>query len=75
MCLHTCRAPLPLPHNQHANLLGLLTDFIGQKGSAELADGFAQMTKAQIVEPFERSFATNDVSEGGCADWHPHGTA
>jgi len=33
------------------------------------------MTKAQIVEPFERSFATNDVSEGGCADWHPHGTA
>ena len=30
------------------------------------------MTKAQIVEPFERSFATNDVSEGGCADWHPH---
>ena len=33
------------------------------------------MTKAQIVEPFERSFATNDVSEGGCADWRPHGTA
>ena len=67
--------PLPPPLNQHTNLLGQLTGFIGQKGSAELVDGFAQMTKAQIVEPFERSFATNDVSEGGCADWHPHGTA
>merc|ERR1711939_460661 len=29
------------------------------------------MTREQIVQPFERSFATNDVSEGGCADWHP----
>ena len=29
------------------------------------------MTKAQIVEPFVRSFATDVVAEGGCPDWKP----
>ena len=31
----------------------------------------APMSKAAILEPFDRSFATNDPSEGGCPDWHP----
>ena len=74
--LPAVRPLLPLaPRPNHLHLLGQLADLNWPKGSAERPDGLAQMTKAQIVEPFERSFATNDISEGGCADWRPHGTA
>eukprot|EP01047_Picozoa_sp_COSAG01_P045127 COSAG01_NODE_4134_length_5316_cov_6.930255_5_plen_65_part_00 len=44
---------------------------VGEQPSAGLPAGRPPMTKAQIVEPFERSFATSDPAEGGCPDWHP----
>jgi hypothetical protein len=33
------------------------------------------MTREEIVLPFERSFATGSVAEGGCPDWTPPNTA
>lgn len=68
-----CWSACPQPANMSSScwVECLFHTLVGEPPSASLPSGRPPMTKAQIVEPFERSFATNDPAEGGCVDWHP----